>query len=288
MAVRGVLTEARIPYDAGQEGAAISGLLQHLVDLAGQAGGPPPLPSHRTSVTSTDFARLAGNQQFRAVAEAAEQLRQDIKVVVGCWRAAARAGSRMGERSTDSSLTRPAWTAPTTSARSATRSRTSRLLLDRPRSGRAADQLSSRDLLRDGRRGRAVDELAAEYARQIARARGIGRVAAARARTIEQRSSAEVGLVAADRARRCRPTRNCSRRSTRTSLSAWNETASGSLAESRCARASSRRKKLEPKSVTVKPRPATLKTEADVDAYLDCVARASSMQHVDAGETVII
>ena len=46
-------------------------------------------------------------------------------------------------------------------------------------------------------------------------------------------------------------------------------------------------KKLEPKSVTVRPRSATLKTPGDVDAYVDAL-RAELMEHVDAGETVIV
>ena len=46
-------------------------------------------------------------------------------------------------------------------------------------------------------------------------------------------------------------------------------------------------KQLEPKSVTVKPNPATIKTETEVDEYLEEL-RAQLMTHVDAGETVII
>src|SRR5262249_31949479 len=84
LAVRGVLTEAKVPYTAGKEGAAISGLLQHLLDLAARSGGPPPLPEPPDTSRLFGIAALAGNQQVRAVAEAAEQLRQDIKT----WSAA--------------------------------------------------------------------------------------------------------------------------------------------------------------------------------------------------------
>ncbi|WP_419917376.1 BREX system P-loop protein BrxC [Candidatus Poriferisodalis sp.] len=91
MAVRGVLTEANIPYTTGQEGAAISGLLQHLVDLAEHAGGPAPLPPQPDTTHIQHLQALAGNQQFRAVAKAATQLRQDL----GKWTAA---GEDRGQR----------------------------------------------------------------------------------------------------------------------------------------------------------------------------------------------
>ena len=79
LAVRGVLTEAKVPYTAGKEGAAISGLVQHLFDLAARAGGPPPLPEPPDTSHLDGIAALAGNQQVREVAKHAEQLRQDIK-----------------------------------------------------------------------------------------------------------------------------------------------------------------------------------------------------------------
>ena len=44
---------------------------------------------------------------------------------------------------------------------------------------------------------------------------------------------------------------------------------------------------VEPKSVTVKPASATIKTESDVDQYL-AAFRQQLMQHVSANETVII
>ena len=72
MAVRGLLTEAKIPYTTGQEGAAISGLLQHLLDLAGGSGGEAPLPPRPDTTHIEGIEALAGNQQFRDVAKSAE------------------------------------------------------------------------------------------------------------------------------------------------------------------------------------------------------------------------
>ena len=69
MAVRGVLTEAKVPYTTGQEGAAISGLLQHLADLAARCRRPSAAPEPPDTTHLEGLEALAGNQQFRAVAE---------------------------------------------------------------------------------------------------------------------------------------------------------------------------------------------------------------------------
>ena len=46
-------------------------------------------------------------------------------------------------------------------------------------------------------------------------------------------------------------------------------------------------RKLELKSVTVRPRPATLKSPHDVEDYVGAL-KDELLAHVDAGETVII
>ena len=79
MTVRRVLVEANVHHTAGQEAAEISGLLEHIVNLAERAGGPAPLPLTPDTAHLEDLQALAGNQQFRAVAEVAEQLRQNIE-----------------------------------------------------------------------------------------------------------------------------------------------------------------------------------------------------------------
>ena len=79
IAVRGLLAETAVPYVPEHEGAAISGLLQHVRELADRAGGSPPLPSAPNASHIEHLQGLAGNQQFRAVADAVEQLRDDIE-----------------------------------------------------------------------------------------------------------------------------------------------------------------------------------------------------------------
>lgn len=78
MAVRGALTAAGVVYTEGQEGAAISGLLQYLTDLAAQAGGAPPLPVASESAHVAELRQLAGNALVKQTAEHAADLKVDI------------------------------------------------------------------------------------------------------------------------------------------------------------------------------------------------------------------
>lgn len=84
LAVKGLLTAAGIAYEAGQEGAQISALLQCLKDLAARAGGPPPFPEPPGTDHLNELLVLGGNQQFRAVADDHDRLSQDLER----WRAA--------------------------------------------------------------------------------------------------------------------------------------------------------------------------------------------------------
>lgn len=84
LAVKGLLTAAGIAYEAGQEGAQISALLQRLKDLAGRAGGPPPLPEAPDPDHLDALLALGGNQRLRAVADDHDRLSADLDA----WRAA--------------------------------------------------------------------------------------------------------------------------------------------------------------------------------------------------------
>lgn len=78
LAVSGLLTAAGIAYEAGQEGAQISALLQRLKDLAGRAGGIPPLPEPPATDHLDALLALSGNQRFRAVADEHDRLSGDL------------------------------------------------------------------------------------------------------------------------------------------------------------------------------------------------------------------
>lgn len=84
LAVKGLLTAAGVPYEAGQEGGQIPALLQRLKDLAARAGGPPPLPEPPDADHLDAVLALGGNQQFRSVADDHDRLSQDLER----WRAA--------------------------------------------------------------------------------------------------------------------------------------------------------------------------------------------------------
>jgi len=281
MAVRGVLTDAKVPYTTGQEAAAISGLLQHLVDLAERAGGSAPLPEPPDTAHIQGLLALAGNQQFRAVAEASDQLRQDV----GVWSAAS---AQRSQRET-------AWL------------RLDRLLAHAkylPQVEDVQEQrnavLSSRLLLSDPDPvqpliGQVCDALRSELA-------GLAEVVvAAQADEIQklefsaewqqiepdERSALieQVGLVAV-RVPSVRSDDELLQALDANPLEAWKERQQALPAKGAAARTAAA-KKLEPKSVTVKPESATIKTEADVDVYLSSL-RENLMGHVNAGETVII
>jgi hypothetical protein len=78
IAVRSLLSAADIPYEPGQEGAQIPALLQRLKDLAGRAGGPPPLPEPPGLAHLSALLARTGHQRFRAVADDHERLRGDL------------------------------------------------------------------------------------------------------------------------------------------------------------------------------------------------------------------
>ena len=78
IAIKSLLSTAGIPYEPDQEGAQIPALLQHLKDLAGRAGGPPPLPEQPDTSHLSALLALSGNQRFRAVADDHERLRGDL------------------------------------------------------------------------------------------------------------------------------------------------------------------------------------------------------------------
>jgi len=82
--LRGLLTDAEIKYANNEEGAAIPALLQRMVDLALDAGGTAPLPETPARTRLDDLSALVGNEQFAAVVEAKNELKELYKA----WKAA--------------------------------------------------------------------------------------------------------------------------------------------------------------------------------------------------------
>ncbi len=281
LAVRGVLTEAKVPYTPGKEGAAISGLVQHLLAVAARAGGPPPLPEPPQTSHLDGIAALAGNQQVRAVAQHSEKLREDIKI----W-------SAVGEQRPDREI---AWTtldrllihAATIDVAVAIRAQrdaieTNRLLMQSPDPvapliRELSDALRTAVVevataVRDEQTHAIADiETSAEWERlnpddrtSILQAAGLTTMA------VPVVSSNDDLLKVLDK----------------TPLPMWTERRQAIPAKVATARAAAAMK-LEPKSVSVTAPAATLRTETDVDVYLVAL-REQLLLHVNNGETIVI
>ncbi|MDD4868593.1 MAG: hypothetical protein PHQ28_16225, partial [Mycobacterium sp.] len=281
LAVRGVLTEAKVPYTSGKEAAAISGLVQHLLDLAARAGGSPPLPEPPDTSHLDGIAALAGNQQTRTVAQYAEQLRRDIRV----WSAAGaqRADREAAWRTLDRLLVH-ASTLDVAASIKAQRDaiEAERLLLHSPDPvapliKALCDALRARVLeaassVKDARAKALTDiEGSAEWQQldpadrtPILHDAGLAAVAVPTVGTDDEL------LKALDT----------------TPLNMWSERRQAIPAKVAAARAAAAKKR-EPKSVTVTTPAATLRTEADVDTYLTTL-REQLLLHIANGETIII
>lgn len=81
LAVRQVLTEAKVEFQNNQEAVACASLLQRLSDLAGQAGGPAPLPAPPDTRAISSLKGLKGNELMHAV----EQNREEIRALIRLW-----------------------------------------------------------------------------------------------------------------------------------------------------------------------------------------------------------
>ncbi|MEJ7786155.1 MAG: hypothetical protein WKF96_15220, partial [Solirubrobacteraceae bacterium] len=280
LAVRGLLGKAGVPYTAEQEAAAISGLIQHLRELAHNAGGAAPLPAPPSTEPLESLVALAGNEQFRAVAAARPQLEQDL----GEW---AQAGELRASRGA-------AWDT------------LGRLLAHAAGIDAAGDVGTQREAILASRLLLAVPDPIAPLVKQLGDAlRAAVDIAAqdvqsAHAAAIDglersdewqQLNSAEREELLADA--ELRPIAAPAVTSDddllaaldSASLASWRERRQALPAKAAAARAAAA-KRLEPTSVAVVPPSATLKTPEDVDAYL-AQLRQILMSHIP-GETVIM
>lgn len=283
MAVRGLLTEAKVSFVSGEEGAAISGLLQHLADLAARSGGPAPLPEPPDTSHLDGLRALAGNQQFRAVAEQGEQLRQDIST----W--SVESEQRGQREAAWSKLARLLEHAVGLDATLEVREqvdaiRTNRLLLSDPDPiAPLIDQLSTaiREALTTG-----IDALVAASANErtgLEQSDGWAELLADQAADV----LAVAGLAVPD------PPDVSSVDKLLAALDAQSLRSYSDRIDALPAKAAAARKRIaeivdpDPPVVSVKPPGATLKSEAEVNTYIAAL-RDQLVEHVNAGETVII
>lgn len=279
--VRGLLTAAGVRYEAGQEGAQLSALLQRLKDLAGHAGGSPPLPEPPDVDHLDALLVLGGNQRFRAIADDHDRLSVDLDR----WRAADQQREKRESEWDDllrllrhaEALPIAAEIEPAVSA-----IRAGRQLLDDP--DPIAPLLSEL--------ATALREAVASCARRLAEAQ---QQAVAELETWEDWSKLgtadqdaikdETKLVAADPPDIGSDEKLLAALDA-TPLSAWQDRIS--LVPGRRDQARQRAAvRLEPESVAVTPPSATIKDKSDLEKYLREV-RSRVQPHLDAQKTVII
>lgn len=279
--VRKLIQDMGLLVKNGEEAEAIPRVLQRLMDLAADAGGPPPLPERPSTDAVLALQAYSGNEQFVAVYDARASLLDSFSA----W---SRAKALREER-------RPAWgTAQRLLAHAAGRHVVQqvtpqvdailgqRLLLAEPDPVKPlVDTLCSdlRQALRVARervievrereisRMQATDEwnkLDDEQWRQIFHANHVGPVAELDMGTDEKL------LRALDE----KP------------LNAWETEAVAVPTRMRQAREQAARL-LEPKAVRVRPKSTTLHNANELDNYLDEL-RVEVKNHLDAGSPVII
>jgi hypothetical protein len=281
LAVRGLLAEAHIFYDNGQEQTQIPTFLQKLTDIASSAGGPPPLPTPPDTSHVEELRALGGNHQFRQVAEASEQLKADLAK----WGALAdRREDRQQKWATLKALLHHARSLEAGSEVAQQRDaiHEGRQLLDDPDPVRPLLEAIAGPL-RD-RVVAAADELQAQYEEAIA---DLEASAEWQQVDTDQRSEiiAEVGL---QRPREIDVSTQDKLLATLndTPLDNWNDKVEVMWAHARKARTQAARH-LEPTAVQVSLDAVTLKTEAEADVYLQQI-RTRIVEQLEEGHTVII
>ena len=281
MAVKSLLTAAEIKYENGQEQVQIPALLQCLTDLAAAAGGSPPLPQPPDLAHVRDLQALSGNQQFHAVADAHAQLKADLQ----SWREASDAvQSRQRDWLDLESFLEHARGLPVFDEVASQRDaiRDGRQLLDEPDPVRPLLELlvaALRDAVTAGveqlraHHDDAIEELEAsdEWQKlddgawqEIISTIGLERPADV---DVSTREKLLAQLNAAP-------------------LATWKERTE--VVRARAARArEAAAQKLEPAAIRVQLGSATIRTPADVDAYLD-QARLRLLKAIEDGTTVIL
>lgn len=277
----GLLTAADVQYQPTQEGAQIPALLQRLKDLAGRAGGAPPLPEPVATDHLDALLALGGNQRFRAVADDHELLSEDLQR----WRTADQLREKRELRWQElQRLLRHADGLPAASsvAPAAAAIRDGRQLLDDP--DPTAPLLSELTT--------ALRQEIARLAAKLTEAQGDAEAELETWDGWSELSTADRDAIVAEAklAPADPPDVTTDEKLLlvldATSLGAW-EDRIGSVPSRRDKARQRAAKLLMPESVTVTLPSGTIKATADLDLYLDQV-RAQIQPHLDSGKTVII
>ena len=281
IAVRKLLQEVGINCKSNEEIGALPGFVQTMVDLAKAAGGEPPLPAAPSTLHLQELATKSGNEQGVAVYEGRERLTAEAKA----WKQQAQvARQRLPRWEALERLLGQAEGLPVhaTVKPQAEAIRANRSLLDEPD---AVTPLAAQvtEALRDALRQAHADYTAAwEQERQALEATDGWQQL-----TEVQREQVQIGCGLGRAAAPSLSTESEVLASlSRTSLPQWKDLTDA--LPQRFGRAREMvAKLLQPATVAVHLRPATLTSEPEVDAYLTDV-RTEIMQHVSAGHPVQI
>lgn len=281
LGVRKLLTEMTFPFRSGEESAAITPMLDRLIDLAHAAGGAAPLPERPSTVTLEHLRSLSGNEQFVAVYDHRDELLRNYRTWMQLtnlisqrmphWEELLRLRHHAkamplaaeldkqieGIKQSRSLLTNPDPVVPLTSA-----------LADALRSSLQEARTSLASV-----REREVSELeASEEWSRLSDADRAGLISQHELTTVPDLN------IGTDEA--------LLRTLDGTPLSRWHAGTRDLPARAARAREEAARR-LEPKIVKIHPPHRTLRTETEVDAYVTAL-RAEIMRHVTAGTPVML
>lgn len=279
--LRSLLTAASVKFENGQEVAQVPALLEHFRQVAKQCGGPAPLPESPTLDLLDQFDNLGGNQRARAVADA----QAELNAVLKHWAATAeRREQRLTQWHEFERLLQHAAGIPVAgkAAQAAETVRTQRRLLEDPDPVQPyVVELST--ALRE-----AVLQRSSEYNEAVSVARGaLEKVDGWAKLTEEQRNEViAVGSLTAAPVPEVGSTAALLAALDHTSLDSWKDRL-GFVAPRVEAAQVKVAQLLEPASVPVRLPTTTIKTEQDLDAYLEAV-RNAVQPHLHANQIVIV
>jgi len=277
--VRKLLSDLGVPFKSGEEVEAVPEMLRLLAKQVDATGGPPPLPEKPATPMLDGLCALSGNQQFVAVYEALDDL---LAASQGWLKTRRKIEQRLPRWDLLHRLLRHAESLPVAEEikSQADAVHEQRALLDDPDPvapliGRLTDELrAALHAAREHLQRAYEQELDQMKVTQEWQAIGednrqtiLGEVPG----VPDIEVGTEQGVLAT---------------LDMTPLRAWSDQTAA--LPSRFAQARLRAAcLLEPQAVRLQPRPATLKTPDEVDAYLDEL-RAEIMQHIDAGNPVVL
>jgi len=278
--IRGVVSNAGVEVKPDNESADVASFLQKLLDTAARAGGPAPLPPNPDTLRIKELQQLSGNEQLLAFWKA----REELAALAKAWSAQEKAAEqRLPRWKRLERLLQQAETLPEADevARQMAAIREQRSLLQDPdpviplvqqleAALRAALEERVNAFKREREKG--IEALTKEEAfRALSEERRAGLIEKCGLRAVDMpdTSTEENLLLALER----RP------------LDYWATMTDG--LEARFARARELAAKEAYQAVRVTPPAATLKNEAEVDAYLTDL-RQEIMKNIQTGKPVVI